>query len=481
MAIIIQPNPPITGGGGSTPTGLELGELSSNAYYGDKGKTAYDHSQTTHAPSNAEQNVNADWNAVSGDAQILNKPTIPTMPVGIPPLGVITQFLQWASSGVAKWVTASGDAIIRDGGSIEVNKTRLNIRNETGTAIATTKAVYMTGFNNLPLVGLADNTNEVKHNVIGVTVGSISNSADGYIATSGQFDAETNGYSAVGVELYLGTNGALVEAQPTTGDVQHVGIVTVKANYPTGKILLYRLPETHIVSSPSGVNTIIRLGDSIGVNKISIRDYGNVEVASINSDGLIVGTNTNWDSAYSNSHSHTNKSILDSIQEALTTALKTAYDGAVTHIADAVKHITATERTNWGSAYTHSGSAHAPSNAQKNSDIIKSEIEAKLTGEIASHSHVGVTPAVYDSDLLSYNRDVTVRNSNNMPTTILYKRPSDSTNFMQRVYSNLSGTNYLTCTETFYASNGSTVVNTVIYTFTYGTLGEIDTYTRVIT
>ena len=28
-------------------------------------------------PTNAEENVNADWNAVSGDAEILNKPTIP--------------------------------------------------------------------------------------------------------------------------------------------------------------------------------------------------------------------------------------------------------------------------------------------------------------------------------------------------------------------------------------------------------------------
>ncbi len=38
-------------------------------------------------------------------------------------------------------------------------------------------------------------------------------------------------------------------------------------------------------------------------------------------------------------------------------------------------------------AYNHSQSTHAPSNAQKNSDITKTEIEAKLTGEITSHSH----------------------------------------------------------------------------------------------
>ena len=39
-------------------------------------------------------------------------------------------------------------------------------------------------------------------------------------------------------------------------------------------------------------------------------------------------------------------------------------------------------------AYNHSQSAHAPSNAQKNSDITKTEIEAKLTGKITSHHHL---------------------------------------------------------------------------------------------
>ena len=39
--------------------------------------SAYDHSQDAHAPANAEQNVQSDWNATSGDALILNKPSIP--------------------------------------------------------------------------------------------------------------------------------------------------------------------------------------------------------------------------------------------------------------------------------------------------------------------------------------------------------------------------------------------------------------------
>lgn len=41
-------------------------------------------------------------------------------------------------------------------------------------------------------------------------------------------------------------------------------------------------------------------------------------------------------------------------------------------------------------AYNHSQAAHAPSNAQKNSDITKAEIEAKLTGAITSHTHAAV-------------------------------------------------------------------------------------------
>ena len=36
---------------------LALGETSSTAYRGDRGKTAYDHSQSAHAPTNAEKNV----------------------------------------------------------------------------------------------------------------------------------------------------------------------------------------------------------------------------------------------------------------------------------------------------------------------------------------------------------------------------------------------------------------------------------------
>ena len=49
-------------------------------------------------------------------------------------------------------------------------------------------------------------------------------------------------------------------------------------------------------------------------------------------------------------------------------------------------------KANYDAAYTHSQAAHAPSNAQKNSDITKSEIEAKLTGNITTHTHNRYAP-----------------------------------------------------------------------------------------
>ena len=56
---------------------IALGETASTAYRGDRGKIAYEHSQAEHAPSNAEENVQSDWNETdsNSDAFIKNKPS----------------------------------------------------------------------------------------------------------------------------------------------------------------------------------------------------------------------------------------------------------------------------------------------------------------------------------------------------------------------------------------------------------------------
>jgi hypothetical protein len=73
-------------------------------------------------------------------------------------------------------------------------------------------------------------------------------------------------------------------------------------------------------------------------------------------------------------------------------ALQSAIDGKAdkshgTHLTLGTGSENAFRGDYGNTAYNHSQSAHAPSNAQKNSDITKAEIEAKLTGTITSHAH----------------------------------------------------------------------------------------------
>ena len=190
------------------------------------------------------------------------------------------------ASNVATGVAVTGDASLSNAGVLGVNKTRLNVRNETGTTLASTKAVYITGYNNFPLVALASNTDENKHNIIGVTIAPIIDQANGFIATSGQCDAETNSW-VVGTELYASTSGTLVPAEPTSGEVKHVGIVTVQANYPNGKLLVYSQFEGAVRGVGSGAGILDRLGDDAGATAWSLRNYSNTEVAKATSLGAM--------------------------------------------------------------------------------------------------------------------------------------------------------------------------------------------------
>ena len=97
------------------------GAITAAGYNDTNWNTAYTHSQAAHAPSNAEQNVQSDWNATTGDSFIQNKPTIPTLSsLGAVPLagGKMTGILSHdnrAATNVAHW-SASGNST----GSIKI-------------------------------------------------------------------------------------------------------------------------------------------------------------------------------------------------------------------------------------------------------------------------------------------------------------------------------------------------------------------------
>ena len=95
-------------------------------------------------------------------------------------------------------------------------------------------------------------------------------------------------------------------------------------------------------------------------------------------------------------------------------AAKTDFD---THVADTTKHITATERTNWDAAYTHSTSTHARTDATKvadsttNGNILINETETN----VYSHPNSGVTAGTYKSVTVNAQGHVTAGSN---PTTL---------------------------------------------------------------
>ena len=70
----------------------------------------------------------------------------------------------------------------------------------------------------------------------------------------------------------------------------------------------------------------------------------------------------------------------------------------ISHLADSVKHITSTERTNWNAAKTHADSAHAPSSAQANViETVKVNGTALTPSSKAVNITVPVTTDTYSS------------------------------------------------------------------------------------
>lgn len=93
-------------------------------------------------------------------------------------------------------------------------------------------------------------------------------------------------------------------------------------------------------------------------------------------------------------HTHLNKTLLDSYTQTesnLLSAVSLKHSNTQDHThtnKTTLDGFDSVLKANYDTSYTHSQNLHASSNAQKNSDITKEEIETKLTGTITSHSHL---------------------------------------------------------------------------------------------
>ena len=152
----------------------------------------------------------------------------------------------------------------------------------------------------------------------------------------------------------------------------------------------YSHPNSGVTASSYGpsANASPAHSGTFSVPYITVNAAGHITSASTKTITLPADNNT-WRGIQNNL---TSDSTSDSLSAAQGKALKALIDGKAasshgTHLTLGTGSGNAYYGDKGNTAYAHSQAAHAPSNAQKNSDITKAEIEAKLTGDITSHNH----------------------------------------------------------------------------------------------
>jgi len=190
--------------------------------------------------ANAEVNVNADWNATSGDAQILNKPTIPTS---------TNQLTNNGADGVNPFITAldiptagTASTIVRE------------VKNMTGATLTKGTVVYISGANgNKALVSKAlATTDALSSRTFGMLQSDILNNGLGNCVIIGDLSGLDTSSFAEGAQLYLsGTTAGTFTASKILAPTHLVYVGKVTRSHPTqGQIEVgiqngYELEEIH--------------------------------------------------------------------------------------------------------------------------------------------------------------------------------------------------------------------------------------------
>ena len=173
-------------------------------------------------------------------------------------------------------------------------------------------------------------TNVYSHPNSGITAGtykSVTVNAQGHV-TAGSNPTTLSGYGITDAETKTDASAKLAEAKAYADSAA----VAVKNDLLNGAGAAY--------------DTLKELGTLIDDNKDAIEALE--DVAAGKADKVHIHEISDITNLQSTLDGKASKSDLD------------------THIANTTAHITSTERTNWGAAYTHSQAAHAPSNAEKN-------------------------------------------------------------------------------------------------------------------
>jgi hypothetical protein len=287
VSLTIQPNlttinvNTITGGGGGgavTSVNTLVGDVVLNQDNILDGTTNKQYSLTEKnklagIAAGAEVNVNADWNATTGDAQILNKPTIPA---------AVTQTSQLTNNG------ADGDNPFITALDIPTAGTASTlvreVKNMTGATLVKGTVVYISGANgNKALVSKAlATTDALSSRTFGLLQSDILNNGLGNCVVLGDLSGLDTSAFTEGAQLYLSgvTAGTFTETKilaPT--HLVYVGKVT-RVHPTQGQIEVgiqngYELEEIHDVQIITPLNNqglIYETSTELWKNKTIIED-----------------------------------------------------------------------------------------------------------------------------------------------------------------------------------------------------------------
>ena len=215
-------------------------ELSTNDY------TTTEKNKLAGIAAGAEVNVNADWNATSGDAQILNKPIIPTQVV---PVG-----------GTTGQILAKVDDTDYNLEWIENYANYTSVLKHTvkaGEAINKGQAVYVSSANGTNIiVSKASNVSEATSSkTMGLLAQTLATNGNGFVVTEGLLSGLNTIGATAGDPVWLGTGGNLIYGllnKPyAPAHLVFIGIVT-RVNSNNGEIFVkvqngFELKEIHDV------------------------------------------------------------------------------------------------------------------------------------------------------------------------------------------------------------------------------------------
>ena len=200
----------------------------------------------------AQTNVNADWNATTGVAQILNKPTIPTE------TSVLTND---GADGINPFITALDVPIYGQAGTLV-----REVRNTTGATLIKGTVVYINGASgNKPTVAKALATSDaLSARTFGLLQSDILHNGNGYCVVVGDLSGLNTSAFTEGVQLYLsGTVAGAYTATKTLAPTHLVYVGKVTRAHPTqGQIEVqiqngYELEEIHDVAIVTPINNNI--------------------------------------------------------------------------------------------------------------------------------------------------------------------------------------------------------------------------------